>query len=69
VPLSPIKSDGMFRVLKPAVLFIVGLALVGILSLALQSWSIARDSRHMENRAADKIPAATGMALGSGRGG
>lgn len=59
----------MFRLLKPAALFIVGLALVGILSLALQSWSIARDSYHMEHRAVGKAPGATGMSPGSGGGG
>lgn len=59
----------MFKVLKPAVLFVLGLALVGILSLALQSWSISRDRYHIESRAADKARGTVEMSRGVGTGG
>ncbi|MBS0538846.1 MAG: hypothetical protein JSR47_08830 [Proteobacteria bacterium] len=55
--------------LKPAVLFVLGLALVGILSLALQSWSISRDRYHIESRAADKARGTVEMSRGVGTGG
>lgn len=59
----------MFRLLKPAVLFVLGLALVGVLSLVLQSWSISRDSYHIENRAADKARGTVEMSRDAGNGG
>jgi hypothetical protein len=55
----------MLRIAKPLLLFVFALGLVGIASIALQDWAIARNSNHMETREAHIPYGASEVSLGS----
>jgi hypothetical protein len=55
----------VLRLVKPLLLFVFALGLVGLASIALQDWAVSRNAVHMETREAHIPYGAAEVSLGS----